>query len=68
MSIELHGAKPCPFCGSQEIRAWEKTDRGGESYWNAYCHKCRAEIPFGGSRKHILKMWNERFIEEPENR
>lgn len=47
--------KPCPFCGSSDVR-----DASGMSVSQLYCHDCGAHGP--ASRPHRLPQtfWNER--------
>lgn len=50
--------KPCPFCGSKEVRM--RFDSVFESYYVA-CKKCGADVhQFYGLKDEAVKAWNRR--------
>lgn len=56
MSEEL---KPCPFCGSKNIRLWEKTT----SPW-VQCEKCLSSTATGYTKEEAVENWNRRANDE----
>lgn len=54
----LHGAKPCPFCGSLSILAEEPP--GLELRYSLDCHDCNAIGPAGGTMAQAVERWNQR--------
>lgn len=63
---KAEGAKPCPFCGSTEIKT-SKKDNYQEIFRCVHikCDVCRAMIPGFGSTyekayEEALTMWNGR--------
>ena len=55
MSEEL---KPCPFCGSKNIRLWETT-----SPW-VQCEKCLSSTATGYIKEEAVENWNRRTNDE----
>lgn len=50
--------KPCPFCGSKEVRM--RFDSVIESYY-VTCKKCGAEVSqFYGLKDEAVEAWNRR--------
>ena len=47
--------KPCPFCGSKEVRA----DKDG-MWWTVGCTDCFAEGPSDLGESGAIAAWNER--------
>ena len=56
--------KPCPFCGSNDIR-WKTMCSGhGEVDDVLYCSKCYATITSSGNKQDIIEKWNRRTDEK----
>jgi len=62
MSQILQNADFCPHCGETDIRYYitEPGKSGSNSYYNAFCHDCGAEVKYGDSIDDILIKWNTR--------
>lgn len=67
-------ARPCPFCGCEDINIWGERIIGRVRKW-AYCVECQAQGPSTISRPpedveeteaRALEQWNERVPEPPE--
>jgi len=58
MSEEL---KPCPFCGSKELKGCERENRaaGSREYWVA-CTSCDVTGPIGYTPVGADGRWNRR--------
>lgn len=55
--------KPCPFCGSDEIKYKFIYSCGDESYVGIKCLKCGCTVPINEFGKHIKEpyaKWNHR--------
>lgn len=53
MSEEL---KPCPFCGSEDVRTFETNDRD----WYATCDGCGANTSYWSTEDEVRRRWNSR--------
>jgi len=53
--------KPCPFCGSSNVRFYER--RGA---YQAACMDCEARAQYAYSRKEAVSNWNRRAGNENE--
>lgn len=53
--------KPCPFCGSEDIR-----EHSGYPlhYWIVKCKHCGAKICVYGSHQQAVSFWNRRTNHE----
>ena len=53
--------KPCPFCGSRNIR-----EHSGYplQYWSVKCGDCGGSIRMSGSRHQVISAWNRRPASE----
>ncbi len=60
MSEEL---KPCPFCGSTEIRYGY-----GPLFPVVWCNKCDAQVQDVDDVDDAIKLWNTRPIEDALNK
>lgn len=49
-------SKPCPFCGSDDVRA-ETLDEGGIYL---YCCNCKIEQPLYPNLNKAIEAWNRR--------
>ena len=52
--------KPCPFCGSKDIRITNKIEKNSTQTFYVWCLGCGTEGPFGLSPKSALDAWNKR--------
>lgn len=50
----MENLKPCPFCGSKNIRLWEIT------YPWVQCEKCLSATAMGCTKKEAVEHWNRR--------
>ena len=49
--------KPCPFCGSKNIRLWGEKDKG--TPW-VQCNNCLASTGTYEKREQAIGAWNRR--------
>lgn len=56
-------AKPCPFCGGEEI-VFTKYDHAAGERYAIFCTNCIAAIDPGWAQSKItvLDMWNRRIV------
>lgn len=52
--------KPCPFCGSENIR-----EHSGYplEYWSVKCLDCGGRMQFYGSQQQAINAWNRRALD-----
>ncbi len=53
--METPELKPCPFCGSPDVRTVRALSPRGRS---VYCGQCEAEGPHGRSDGKAVELWN----------
>lgn len=53
------GAKPCPFCGSDDIHNWSSDDHGAPA-WSVMCYGCECEGPHTPTEQEAIDLWNKR--------
>ncbi|MBQ8372714.1 MAG: Lar family restriction alleviation protein [Candidatus Methanomethylophilaceae archaeon] len=46
--------KPCPFCGSEKVKAWKDYN------WYVFCRDCNCCTPWRSTREEVTEMWNRR--------
>jgi Lar family restriction alleviation protein len=56
--------KPCPFCGSGNVRIGCHSNR---QWFFAYCVECGADGPEEMERKKAALVWNRRAGDEETN-
>ena len=59
--LTIKDAKPCPFCGSRDLRL---EDIGGESYLFVECKRCKADGPHDNDDERedrAVTRWNKRI-------
>lgn len=52
--------KPCPFCGSKDIKLTDRIEKNSPKTFYVWCLGCGTEGPFGLSPKSALDAWNKR--------
>lgn len=50
--------KPCPFCGSKELRLWEDRTFGGG--YSVYCWMCGSQGREDLDKEVAIAAWNRR--------
>jgi len=58
--VESEKLKPCPFCGSENLRI-----HNGREVKYGYCTDCGAMAGWGGSEKAAVEKWNTRRTPDP---
>ena len=64
--IGKNEAKPCPFCGSNNlgiIAATNIYNFDNTHPCHVFCHKCGGTTGYRASDKDALETWNNRVIE-----
>lgn len=52
--------KPCPFCGSKDLKISVYNNKGGTVY-QVYCYRCGANGPdYGDNKQWAINAWNKR--------
>ena len=59
LGSKISGAKPCPFCGSEDIE-YSPVDKFGESGVAACCMGCSVTTGIWETRKQCKENWNGR--------
>ena len=54
----MKGLKPCPFCGSTDIRIMNNP------YFWCWCNGCGVETMTYYTEEELIKVWNTRVEEE----
>lgn len=55
--------KPCPFCGSKDVRVDEYYYvSDGSTGYCVTCYKCGIGTPERESRKKVIRAWNRRTV------
>lgn len=55
--------KPCPFCGSTDVKMSESTNYRDYAFRGVYCCNCGMFCMAGGNDENRVKMWNRRVKE-----
>jgi Lar family restriction alleviation protein len=58
MNRESNELKPCPFCGSADLRA-DPEDMLVTTW--VTCNKCGSQGPYGDTPKGAIEAWNKRL-------
>ena len=53
--------KPCPFCGSRNIR---QHSRYPVQVWSVKCRDCGGKMQRPGSQEQAVAAWNRRVCDE----
>ena len=54
------GLKPCPFCGSRNIRQHSQYPM---QIWSVKCRDCGGKMQRAGSQEQAIAAWNRRTHE-----
>ena len=52
--------KPCPFCGSEDLRVIYKIENNSPKIFMVFCEICCAEGPFDLTETEAIDAWNKR--------
>ena len=54
--------KPCPFCGSNQIRLSKTTDlRAMRTVYYVKCYNCGVETAYRIKRSNAISLWQKRI-------
>lgn len=62
MKKSMKKLKPCPFCGSKNIRAWMNTSTPWVS-----CDDCLASTACALTEEEAVEYWNRRVSNDKKN-
>lgn len=53
--------KPCPFCGSKNLRQHSQFP---VQVWSVKCRDCGGKMTCAGSQEQVISAWNRRVCDE----
>lgn len=61
--------KPCPFCGSEDIKISPPCNDAPEGdlsldCWDVTCRYCGCSSPFAATEDEMFERWNKRIVDE----
>ena len=64
MTTDHANLKPCPFCGSANIRVFHRLNASADS-WDVICITCQNRTGDGDTRDEVMLAWNRRVEDMP---